>query len=839
MAKSHLLPFLWLHGEGDETLRQGVREIKRTGCGAFCAESRVHPEFLGPAWWHEMEVLLEEAKRQGLPFYLLDDTCFPSGYANGAGADTPFQRRMMTERHADLRGPLKGGRMVVYPDGMTGTPVAVLAGRRLEHGNRVESFVDLGGFALTDMRDLTSLVEDGLLRWDVPEGIWRVFVLTAEYVSERTPARKFLNPLLKDSSRLMIETVYRPHADFFGAECGRTFLGFFSDEPALRAGRGSHAVLGEYPRLPIPWRDDLPRLLSDALGQDAVPLLAGLWYDIGPMTPRIRYALMDTVSRLYGENYSMPLGDWCRERGLEYVGHVIEQNNAHSRLGQGAGHYFRAVSGQTMSGMDYVLHELKPDFSGGWHAWHSQEFEAEDDFFRFMLPQMTASAAALDPKKQGRALCECFGAYGWQEDAGQMRYMANLLLSRGINYFVPHAFSLKPVPDPDSPPHFGPFHPLEPFFARLFGQMERTAALIDGGRHDANVAVLYYAEAEWACGSGVMKTQRVVRLLEEAQIPCQVVPIDALEMGTWDALLIPGAERWPRKLFEILPRLKERGCRTAFVGQAPTGFCDGPGSPEEGETVALEEAAAWCRRGCDMAVRPMGRFPQIHVYPYLREDGPLTLFFNESFREQASFEGEVRGIFHPLLYDPEGERSFEVPFEPTKKGCLVRLTLEPGQLVVLTDPRAGLPQAEKQVPLTLGPLLRPRWCVTFPDEPGLPPEETEDPQDLMKRWPRFSGTVRYRAEVSLPASEGIALPHVYGAVRVFADGRDLGVRVSPPYRFPAVFGAGRHTLEVEVTCAPGARWRDPLSFHGWLPPAGLTGPIALLKRKEENGLDRA
>ena len=56
----HLLPFLWLHGEDDNALRRGIRETAKAGCGALCAESRVHPDFLGPSWWHEMGVLLDE-----------------------------------------------------------------------------------------------------------------------------------------------------------------------------------------------------------------------------------------------------------------------------------------------------------------------------------------------------------------------------------------------------------------------------------------------------------------------------------------------------------------------------------------------------------------------------------------------------------------------------------------------------------------------------------------------------------------------------------------------------------------------------------------------------------
>ena len=49
-----ILPFLWLHGEDEETLRQGVREIAASGCGSLCAESRTHPDYLGESWWREI-----------------------------------------------------------------------------------------------------------------------------------------------------------------------------------------------------------------------------------------------------------------------------------------------------------------------------------------------------------------------------------------------------------------------------------------------------------------------------------------------------------------------------------------------------------------------------------------------------------------------------------------------------------------------------------------------------------------------------------------------------------------------------------------------------------------
>ena len=826
-TQGHLLPFLWLHGEDDETLIKGIEQVKASGCGMFCAESRTHPDFLGEGWWHEMRVLLDTSKRLGMRFYLLDDTHFPSGFANGAGADTPFQRLLMSEKHTDMAGPIKGGRLVIWPDGFKQVPVAVVAGRKLEKNDRVESFVDLGGYAVDELVDLTDRVEDGLLSWDVPEGVWRVFILSAEYVSERNPPQKFLNPLLPESGQMMLSTVYEPHYRFFGEECGKTFLGFFSDEPALRAGRGSHAVLGEYPNLPVPWRTDMPELLTEKLGENARRLLPGLWYDIGEKTPFIRYAFMDEVSRLYGQNYSVPIGKWCVGHGLEYIGHVIEQNNAHSRLGQGAGHFFRAISGQTMAGMDYVLHELRPEFYGGYHAWHSQSFEAEDDFFRFMLPQMTASAAALDPKKAGRALCECFGAYDWQEDMGEMRYIANLLLSRGINYFTPHAFSLKPAPDPDSPPHFAVYPPYDPYIRNLFAAMERVSGLIDGGRHLASIGVLYYAEAEWACGSGVMKTQKIVRELNERQLACEVVPIELLAPGRYQALLIPAAERWPKALFDKLDALEQSGCKIAFIDRTPTGYADCEGTPEvKFECVDLKSAAKWCLEHVRPSVAAEGYAPMVHVYPYDSETGRLYLIFNEDSRGETYFEAVFEGLDRPALYDPERDERYLPRGEKAENGYRLSVTLEPGQLLALSDPLPGQEILGPKPEYCHGAALSPTWRVSFPGDPDMDSFETDAPEDIFKKYPRFAGTARYEAEIRLDKPvNGFEMTGIYGAATLYVDGKKTGDRVSPPYRFVSDVPAGKHILRLDTVCCPAYRWRDPLSAHGWLPPVGLTGKV--------------
>ena len=78
----------------------------------------------------------------------------------------------------------------------------------------------------------------------------------------------------------------------------------------------------------------------------------------------------------------------------------------------------------------------------------------EASFYHYVLRKLAASHASIDEKKAGRSMCENFGAYGWQTGTRTMKYLLDELLVRGINHYVPHAFSPKAFPDPDCPPHF-------------------------------------------------------------------------------------------------------------------------------------------------------------------------------------------------------------------------------------------------------------------------------------------------------------------------------------------------------------------------------------------------
>ena len=127
-------------------------------------------------------------------------------------------------------------------------------------------------------------------------------------------------------------------------------------------------------------------------------------------------------------------------------------------------------------------------------------------------------------------MCEAFGAYGWNEGLKTMKWIADHLLVRGVNYIVPHAFDPKAFPDFDCPPHFYAHgkNPQFRYFPVFTSYVNRIASLFRGGSHPAKVGVFYPAELEWM--GTYMPVEKPARVLTEHQISFDIVSLDYLKI---------------------------------------------------------------------------------------------------------------------------------------------------------------------------------------------------------------------------------------------------------------------------------------------------------------------
>ena len=862
-AENHVLPFFWQHGEDEKTLREMMAVIHGAGCGAVCVESRPHPDFCGPKWWQDMDVILDEARKRDMKVWILDDSHFPTGFANGALKDKPdslCRQGIFLNRHA-LAPEAESITLDLRAEGLLNAP-AKIASNPMEavFFNRPPArvFPDdriLRAELRQDGRvlDLTDLLKGETLSFRKAPGDAE---LSVTVISRNAGYhRDYINMTERESVRVLIDAVYEPHWKHYGADFGKTIAGFFSDEPELGNGfmydKDNLLGCGQ----DLPWGRELEAAVAEALGEDWPALLSRLWMkDTDPETARVHAAYMDCLTRLVRRNFSEQLGSWCRDHGVMYIGHVIEDDGHHCRTGSSLGHYFRGLEGQDMAGIDDIGGQVLPQGEDEPRV-NNMRARRDGAFYHYALAKLAQSAAALEPRKKGRAMCEIFGAYGWEEGVRLEKYLADHFLVRGINYFVPHAFSGAPFPDPDCPPHFYAHghNPQYRHFGKLMRYMNRTADLTSSGKHLVPAAVLYHGEAEW-CDPEAMPFETPGRALYDAQIDFHVIPADLLgsdqlfpDSGdrsfringqTYRVLIVPGCASLCAAAVRGLERLLQARVPVFFAGRMPS-FVSETGGP-------LPESLRSCPvlppDQLSHRVRSLGfSLPAVTpACPRLRlleiqGDTPTVMAVNEGTAPWSGVLTPSLPMEEAFLYDPWANRC--LPAE--KEGDGWRLTVTPLKPLFLVSgaPDAPLPNPEEagtEIPLK-------GWTrslcegADYPSFSAPVPADLPDGRRLAEEQPEFSGFVRYDCDFGLPAASGLRLTVEDAAegVEVFLNGESCGIQIAPPMVYDLSGRKGANHLRIEVAttlereCYPALEGYHKLMASEPSCASGLTGKVTL------------
>ncbi|MCR5683343.1 MAG: hypothetical protein K6G29_12930 [Clostridiales bacterium] len=847
---NYMLPFYWQHGDHTASIPEEVERIRQSGARAFCVESRPHRDFVGEGWWRDMDIILAEAEKRGMKVWILDDDHFPTGHAAGRIKDHPELRNwQLAERHVDVMGPLTDALLMTDKTSDEHILLDVYACRRVPSA-KSEILEDCA----PDWIRLTDGVCGDFLRFTIPAGCWRVFFL---YKTRRgTSHPDYIDMLSEESVRVLIDTVYESHYAHYAKYFGTTIAGFFSDEPSLgNTWFGSHAVdRGMYdrrvgmPGLALPWNDRIPAMMRQTLGFDPLPYLPALWFGMGEATGAVRHAYMDAVTKLYRDCFTRQLGDWCEAHGVMYIGHIIEDMNAHARTGCSAGHYFRSLDGQHMSGIDIVLHQIIPGMSDYIHSASTFGNNADPAFFDYVLAKLASSFARIGTQTEGRAMCEVFGAYGWAEGGPAMKWLLDYLLVRGVNHFVPHAFS-PAFPDPDCPPHFGAngSDPQFEAFSKLMTYGNRAAHLLSGGVPRADCAILYHADAEWMNKDGnAMLTQVPAKTLYDAHIDFDILPADCFTGGasgsrvhpacaengrlrvgqaSYQCLIVPAAKELPKPLTDALERLGEAGIPVIRM-QPDT-------APEE----LLAILDGFLAR--DLTVD--GGYPMLRCSHVTAGSSEIYMFVNESTADPVkttvrltNLDGVREGILLDLLNDDcarvriaDGGLALDLaPYQ-----SVIAIFTKDGTCPALPDKKTWAPAAPAE--LTFRVERAPYTALgDFTTVAEAVPASGLFNITSAERDPGFSGRIRYTAAFTgKRESLALDLGEVGQTSHLWLNGRDLGVRVCPPYRYDLTDALrdGENALVIEVSNTLANAVRDGFSAYMAIPASGMIGPLTWLR----------
>lgn len=848
---NYLYPFLMYREPSElvpeEDIIKEIEAIYRSGCGGFLIETRGHSDWGGERWWKDLGLVLQEAKKWGLKVWLTDDVSVPSGKANWAlkKGHPELRRKALALNTVDMLGPQPGAAALVEVFQKAGESIYAAIAYKMEGTEENPVY--------TNPVDLTDNVRDGLLFWDVPEGFWRVFLIFNTQKRGLEEFWDYVDVLNPASCNLMISEVYQPHYDHFEEYFGNTLTGFFTDEPVIgnmaKQGMNYCERLGD-DSIVLPWREDLICCIAEAEGwteEETKLALPGFWREIGGKTAALRRRYMDILTQNYSENFVKPLGAWCKDHGVLYTGHVLEDMNAHFRFGWSTGHFFRSQEGQHTAGFDLVLQQVKVGSQDFAHASFNSAKYSDPDFFLYYLGRLGASCGHLYPQMEGRVMCENAGAGGWGEGLSTRKYTLDAMMVAGGNLVCPVVFDPKWENN-----HIPPFvydhgeNPQYPFLKPLMRYTNRMCHLLSGGVHRANALLYYNAESDWA---GVTEPpQKIAALLGKNHIDFDIAPWDLLkgdtlmvENGklkihkeTFDALVVPPCNTLPA---EILNQFDEMAAKVpvifaeSFPKVAETGKVF---APVNALCMAKQEIPGWFKQNgfVDFHLDGVPELTHLHM----RHEGTETyLFMNLSAHKPLDVVAQFPYTGNYAVYDPWTNAAIS---RNTADGK-VRLQIPAKGTLMLIFGAEGHGDG-----LTFGELENLDWTAIADDTPitmsirGCTQKDWDAPmamtaadlRNLAPEMPHFAGTLKYTLVLNTDNPVSYLDLGVLGeTASVTVNGNDCGVLVSSPFRFKVAdaWQAGENTVEILVASNYGYLKRDAFSQHLTIPPTGILGPISI------------
>ncbi len=601
------------------------------------------------------------------------------------------------------------------------------------------------------------------------------------------------NPAVTDH---FLQMVYERYAEELGDAFGKEIRGMFTDEPFWECYLPKEAIA-------VP--PGLRRELRERYGLEFETILPLLFPGNPPTQEgiRARWCYVDACTRLFAQNYSRRISDWCHRHHLEFEGHFLYEE-LFFRTGF-FNDFPRILDPMDVPGVDAIFRQIYPG-EGKRPQGEALGYpeEGNGQYARF------AQCAAIRNHRK-EALCECFNVYGYAMTTGVMFYVANSLAVKGINRILtmPYLYSDRGMRKIGCSTDYSPRHPL---WRHLLPLNEYLAWLgqFDAGALDPEVRVL--AVTECFAGDHIHHPSPAAKAYADAVEEMLERLDDALVFWRFTTPDEWTGDNLPRVL--ILPgpcRIPEILAKVALLEAAGVTVIDG---------FAVMDFRAYAHLAVE---EPM---EGVKLLVAVREEGRVLLLFNASsevkllrFRSGVAFRellppDELPSMLSPLAY-ADG---------------VYALRLEPGNLRILVESEAPskplpAPVLERRLELAwrVVRVERLRYGKLTPTRYEVLPETRPLPASGMytEREPDFSGTIVLSAHFeSSEAFDGvIQFDRICYGGELRVNRRRCGVRAFAPWCYRIQVRRGRNHLELRINSSAGNEWsrcfREELEPAGW------------------------
>lgn len=849
--KYRMAPLFRVNDEiNPEEMRWQIASLREQGCGGIFAicevfEDGAPDKFLSEWWWKVVQDLALACAREEMDFWVYDDEDWPSGSIGGQLMEGHPERnwKYLKSTERVIEGPA-----IIDEQVDEASLVAVLA-YRMDGSRLIEGSI----------RDLTDTVREGSLHWQAPEGSWTLAVFSAQ------PGKGFFidtygDLMNKEAMKEFVDQVYQGHLDRLKDVQDLTFVGYFTDEPAMSL---SMIEWGErfnwFPAMP--YTPELPEAFEQRYGHSWRKSLPLLYHDGGPASFRFRCRHWETCCYLYSENYFGQIYRFCEERGLLSSGHLVVEENFANHLAQQGGNLQAHYRYMHIPGIDWI-HPFEQNLPA-------------------TTPKYATSVAHLQGRE--RTWCETFAAAGWGLTFQEMRHIVNWEHINGINMQIPicYKYSLRgPKRTRFFNPGMGYQQPYWDHFRGFADYEARLCLLTSGGGHVAQLALAYPTVDLWGhCWEPALLKQRsdefnrlgdLLRLAgyDFDILDDQAITIESrIEGGqlkttteSFEAVIHPHVDAARLATIRTLRDLYQAGGTVLFIGNLPRHSFENGSDDAQLQEVIRELLGEDCydravRKETILASRQMGTVcflpeiedvpvhlqtllvPDLRCHEGLRDivayhrvigESHLYLLYNYTDKKQ---EGVVSLLAsgYPEIWNPEtGETCSHVDTTILPCETRLRLSFQPDELIpVFLHPHPTVCQKHtttrlhSEVPVNglfdfavEETMSRPhiawnwtqkedQWTSVAP--PLVVPEKIPAGDWCQYGLAHFSGLGIYSCEVELPdiptgARIELDLGRVAISAEVKVNGQAVGLTYFAPYHLDITDQArvGRNRLEIRV-----------------------------------------
>ena len=575
--------------------------FREMGFGGFFMHSRIglNTPYLGKDFFKAVRNCIDWAKQNQMYAGLYDEDLWPSGYCAGkVTQDHPeYRKKKLIWSAAEITGAVpkeeferNGGILFLksYRIRLNAQGNLLLDGQQQNTQPGMEEHLEKPDAVNSRGIEESKRIEGA------EETITRYAYLATQEQEPGYCKPVYADTLNPDAVKYFLETTHQVYQKEVGAEFGKTAFSMFTDEPAF-ADKENQKNAWDDRTKSVPWTTDFVDTFYETYGFDILECLPELFYERADQAiSYARYCYHDHVATRFEKAYFQTIGNWCRENGILFTGHVLYEDTL-ALQNRMTGDAMRLYPHFDIPGMDLLFNTI--------------EFNTAKQ----------VQSIVHQYGKEGM-MSELYGVTDWDFDFRGHKFQGDWQAALGVTLRVPHLswVSMEGPAKRDYPasiqyqsPWYREYSCIEDHFARVCSVMTR-------GNPVVKIGVVHPMESYWVLYGTEEATSQARRELDEkfrnladwllkghldfnyiseALLPGQYrVTPKGFQVGNmnYSVVLVPDCILLRASTVKCLEIFQKDGGRIVFAGRCPECF-DAPAQEqlkrlyEQGKKVAFEK----------------------------------------------------------------------------------------------------------------------------------------------------------------------------------------------------------------------------------------------------------